>query len=365
MANKIKLAIAGVGNCASSLLQGMEYYRDKTPGSAAGLMHDKIGDYGVSDIEVVAAFDIDERKVGKPLQEATFAAPNCTTVFHKDLPDYGVTVDKAPVLDGLAEHMANYPAERAFRVSNAQPVDVASKLKATGAEVLVCYLPVGSEEAVRYFARACIQAGVGMINCVPVFIASNPEFAREFEKAEIPIIGDDIKSQFGATILHRVLARAMGDRGVQIQRTYQLNTGGNTDFLNMLEATRLETKKVSKTESVQSQLDVRLPDDCIHIGPSDYVPWQNDNKLCFLRIEWKGFGDVTMNLEARLSVEDSPNSAGVVIDGIRCAKLAMDRKLGGPLIAPSAFFMKHPPEQFRDSDAFEALERFLSEENGS
>ena len=362
MTNRIKLAIAGVGNCASSLLQGFEYYRNRDPKEVAGLMHPDIGGYKVGDIDVVVAFDVDRRKVGKPLHEAVFAEPNCTIVFQRELPKSRVTVQMGPVLDGVAEHMKTYPDQEAFRVADAKPVDVAKVLKESGAEVLVSYLPVGSQEAVTHYARACLEAKVAMVNCVPVFIASHPEFSEEFRKAGLPIVGDDIKSQFGATILHRILARTLGDRGVKITRTYQLNTGGNTDFLNMLEQSRLGSKRLSKTESVQSQLDVRLPDNQIHIGPSDYVAWQKDNKVCFLRIEWKGFGDVPMNLEARLSVEDSPNSAGVVIDAVRCAKLALDRNIGGPLLAVSACAMKHPPKQMRDSEARMALERFISGE---
>ena len=362
MTEKIKVAIVGVGNCASSLLQGLEYYRDRKAGEAAGLMHAHVGAYGVGDIQLVAAFDVDRRKVGRPLQEAVFAKPNCTTIFQRELPDYGVTVQMSPVLDGIADHMKDYPEDRAFLVADADPVDPAKVLRDSKADVLVCYLPVGSEEAVRTYATACLEAGVAMVNCVPVFIASHPEFAEEFKKRGLPIVGDDIKSQFGATIMHRVLARTLCDRGVQIQRTYQLNTGGNTDFLNMLERSRLRSKKISKTESVQSQLDVPLPEECIHIGPSDYVPWQDDNKVCFLRIEWRGFGDVPMNLEARLSVEDSPNSAGVVIDALRCAKLALDRGISGPLEAASACAMKHPPLQMRDSEARAALERFIAGE---
>ena len=357
---KIRLAIAGVGNCASSLLQGFEYYQDRDLKETAGLMHPDIGGYGVCDFEVVCAFDVDRRKVGKPLEEAVFAAPNCTTVFHRELPDYGVTVQMGPVLDGVAEHMADHPEHQAFRVADLEPVNLVDVLKDSGADVLVCFLPVGSENGVREYATACIEAGVAMVNCLPVFIASHPEFAAEFKKRGIPIIGDDIKSQFGATLLHRVVARTLCDRGLSIQRTYQLNTGGNTDFLNMLERSRLMSKRLSKTESVQSQLEVRLPDDQIHIGPSDYVAWQKDNKVCFLRLEWNGFGDVPMHLEARLSVEDSPNSAGIVIDAIRCAKLALDRKLGGPLEAASAYMMKHPPRQMRDSEAREALARFIT-----
>ncbi|MCB9554548.1 MAG: inositol-3-phosphate synthase [Deltaproteobacteria bacterium] len=360
MARKnVKLAIAGVGNCASSLLQGIEYYRTRDLTAVSGLMHPDVGGYRPCDIEIVAAFDVDRRKVGKPLRDAVFAAPNCTTIFQRDLPDYGVTVLKGPLLDGIAEHMANYPEEQAFRASDAPEVNVADTLRKTGAEVLVCYLPVGSEQAVQAYANACLDAGVAMVNCVPVFIASNPKFAEEFTRRGIPIVGDDIKSQFGATIMHRILVRMMGDRGVRVERTYQLNTGGNTDFLNMLEQSRLKTKKVSKTEAVQSQLDKSLPDDNIHIGPSDFVPWQKDNKVCFLRIEWDGFGGVPMHLEARLSVEDSPNSAGVAIDGIRCAKVALERGLGGPLEAISAYTMKHPPKQMRDSDAYSAVERYI------
>ncbi|MCA9666886.1 MAG: inositol-3-phosphate synthase [Myxococcales bacterium] len=360
MAPTVKLAIAGVGNCASSLLQGIEYYRGRDEADVVGLMHGSIGPYGVSDIEVVAAFDVDRRKVGQPLEKAVFAEPNCTTVFQRELPSYGVKVQMGPLHDGVAEHMANYSDKQAFRVADAQAVDVAKVLRESGAEVLVCYLPVGSDKAVRAYARACLDAGVAMVNCVPVFIASHPEFAAEFTQRNIPIVGDDIKSQFGATIMHRVLARTMCDRGVKIRATYQLNTGGNTDFLNMLEQKRLETKKISKTESVQSQLDVSLPPEQIHIGPSDYVAFQKDNKVCFLRLEYEGFGGVPMHLEARLSVEDSPNSAGVAIDAIRYAKLALDRKIGGPLEAPSAWLMKHPPKQMRDSDARDLLEAFVA-----
>ena len=356
----IKLAIAGVGNCASSLLQGIAYYADKPADAAAGLMHPEIGGYAISDIEPVVAFDIDERKVGKPLREATFAKPNCTTVFQAELPNWGVTVLKGPTLDGIAEHMENYPEHQAFRESSEEAVDVVQALKDSGAEVLVCYLPVGSEEAVKHYAKACLEAGVAMVNCVPVFIASNPEFAQAFRDKGLPIVGDDIKSQFGATIMHRVLTRLLGDRGVNVTRTYQLNTGGNTDFLNMLERKRLKSKKVSKTAAVQSQLDVPLDPDNVHIGPSDYVPWQQDNKVCFLRIEWDGFGDVPMHVEARLSVEDSPNSAGVAIDGIRCAKLAMERNISGPLLAASAYTMKSPPEQMRDDEARQQLDDFIA-----
>jgi myo-inositol-1-phosphate synthase len=270
-----------------------------------------------------------------------------------------------PVMDGVAPHMAAYPEERAFRAGDAAPVDVASVLRQTGAEVLVCYLPVGSEQAVRHYAQACLDAGAAMCNCMPVFIASDPEWGRRFRESGLPVVGDDIKSQFGATILHRVLARLMSDRGVRLERTYQLNTGGNTDFLNMLESTRLVSKRKSKTQSVQSQLPVPLAPENIHIGPSDYVAWQKDNKVCFLRMEARGFGDVPMNLEMRLSVEDSPNSAGVGIDAIRCAKLALDRHIAGPLEAVSAFTMKSPPVQMRDSEARNLLQQWIAEPSPS
>jgi myo-inositol-1-phosphate synthase len=268
-----------------------------------------------------------------------------------------------PVLDGIADHMADAPADSAFRVADLPPVDVATVLRETAADVLVCYLPVGSELALRAYAEGALAAGVAFVNCIPVFIASDETWGERFRSAGLPIVGDDIKSQVGATIVHRTLARLLGDRGVDLERTYQLNTGGNTDFLNMLERKRLDSKKVSKTESVQSQLDERLADTQIHVGPSDYVAWQNDNKVCFIRMEWAGFGDTPMNLELRLSVEDSPNSAGVAIDAIRCAKVALDRGIAGPLEAASAFTMKHPPRQLRDSDARVALEAFIRGED--
>ena len=357
---KIRVAIAGVGNCASSLLQGIEYYQTHTSSETAGLIHSVIGGYRLDDIRVVAAFDIDRRKVGKPLEEAAFAPPNCTTVFQRELRSYGVTVQMGPVLDGVAGHMSRYPDEQAFRVADDKPCDTVRVLKDSGADVLVCYLPVGSEDAVHHYAQACLDAGVAMVNCVPVFIASHPEWSAEFRKKNLPVVGDDIKSQFGATIVHRALARLMGDRGVKLERTYQLNTGGNTDFLNMLEQSRLCSKRISKTESVQSQLDVPLEKDNIHIGPSDYIPWQKDNKVCFLRMEWRGFGDVAMDIELRLNVEDSPNSAGMAVDAIRCAKLARERNIGGPLHEISAVCMKHPPKQFRDSEAHDRLERWIA-----
>ena len=358
--NKVKVAIAGVGNCASSLLQGIEYYKGKGNSEVAGLMHPNIGGLGPSDIDIVAAFDIDRRKVGKPVEAAIFAKPNCTLIFQDSLPPSGVTVQMGPILDGVAPHMADYPDDEAFRPADAEAVDVVQVLRDTGAEVLACYLPVGSEAAVRHYARACLAAGVAMVNCVPVFIASDPEWAAKFERAGLPIVGDDIKSQVGATIVHRMLTRLFGDRGVELDRTYQLNTGGNTDFLNMISLDRLKSKKISKTESVQSQLDARLEARNIHIGPSDYVPWQDDNKVCFIRMEGRGFGDAPIEMELRLSVQDSPNSAGVVIDALRCARLALDRGIAGPLESVSAYYMKSPPRQMRDSDARDACNGFIA-----
>ena len=356
---KIRVAIVGVGNCASSLVQGLEYYRGANATEVSGLMHPVIGEWSANDIEVVCAFDIDRRKVGKPLEQAIFAKPNCTTVFQAALPVSNVIVQMGPVLDGIADHMGDYPDDAAFRPADVEPVDVVKVLKETRAEVLICYLPVGSEKAVRHYAEACLEAKVAMVNCVPVFIASDPVWAKRFRDAGVPIVGDDIKSQVGATIVHRTLSRLFNDRGVSLDRTYQLNTGGNTDFLNMLQMSRLKSKKESKTESVQSQLETRLEAQNIHIGPSDYVPWQKDNKVAFIRMEGRGFGDVPLHLEMRLSVEDSPNSAGVVIDALRCAKLGLERGEGGPLEAPSSYFMKHPPVQLRDSVARDVCNAFI------
>jgi myo-inositol-1-phosphate synthase len=362
MQKNIKVAIAGVGNCASALVQGVEYYSNRRNAPIDGVMRRSIGGYSCSDIEFVAAFDIDRRKVGRPLEEAIFAKPNCTRVFQSSLPVSNVIVQAGPVFDGVAPHMAEYPDDVAFRPADLEPTDIAAALRSSGAEILVCYLPVGSEQAVKHYAQACLDAGVGMINCVPVFLASDPEWARKFRDAGVPIVGDDIKSQVGATIVHRTLARLFADRGVSLDRTYQLNTGGNTDFLNMLERSRLKSKKYSKTESVQSQLDERLDAADIHIGPSDYVPWQHDNKVCFIRMEGRGFGDAPLEMELRMSVQDSSNSAGVVVDAIRCAKLALDRGLGGPLEAASAFYMKSPPRQLRDSVARDACNAFIDGE---
>ena len=357
--NKIRVALAGVGNCASSLVQGLEYYKGRNEEAVAGLMHARIGEWGPSDIEIVAAFDIDKRKVGKLVEEAIFAKPNCTKIFQSALPVSDVVVRMGPILDGVAPHMADFPDDEAFRPSDEKPVDVTQVLKDANAEVLVCYMPVGSEAAGRHYARACLEAGVAMVNCVPVFIASDENWAGKFRDAGLPIVGDDIKSQVGATIVHRTLARLFGDRGVPLDRTYQLNTGGNTDFLNMKALDRLESKKISKTESVQSQLDERLESKNIHIGPSDYVPWQKDNKVAFIRMEGRGFGGVPLELELRLSVQDSPNSAGVVIDAIRCAKLGLERGIGGPLEAASAYYMKSPPKQMRDTVAFDLTHAFI------
>jgi myo-inositol-1-phosphate synthase len=359
MRKRIRVAIVGVGNCASSLVQGVEYFRERNSEEPEGVMHPFIGRYGCADIEFVAAFDVDRRKVGLSLEKAIFAQPNCTRIFQGTLPISNVIVQPGPVLDGVAPHMADYPDEAAFRPVDIEPADIPEALRKSGAEVLLCYLPVGSERAAKHYAQACLEAGVGMVNCMPVFLASDPEWAGKFRDAGLPIVGDDIKSQVGSTIIHRTLMRLFADRGITIDRTYQLNTGGNTDFLNMLDRSRLKSKKISKTESVQSQLDARLDPRDIHIGPSDYVPWQLDNKISFVRIEGRGFGGAPIELELRLSVQDSPNSAGVVIDAIRCVKVALERGEAGPLVGPSAYYMKSPPVQFRDSVAREACDAFI------
>ncbi len=358
----IRIAIAGVGNCASSLLQGVEFYRrhgQVGAQDAGGLLHYDVQGYAPGDVRVVAAFDIDVRKVGRPLEQACFAPPNCTRVFQAKLPKYGVRVAMGPLLDGVASHMRHQPVERTFLPATAKPVPLARHLRDSGAEILLNYLPVGSERATQCYAEACLEAGVSLINCMPVFIASDPRWAARFTAAGIPVVGDDIKAQLGATIVHRVLTKLCCDRGVKIERTYQLNTGGNTDFLNMLNRKRLHSKRISKTQAVQSQLDVPLAPENIHIGPSDYVAWQKDNKVCFLRIEGRGFGGVPLELELRLSVEDSPNSAGVAIDAIRCCRLARDRGLAGPLFDVSAWTMKHPPRQMDDHAAKQAVEAFI------
>ncbi len=362
---KIKVAIIGVGNCASSLIQGIEFYRKHNLDSnsepeALGLMNYEIGGYRPQDIEIVCAFDIDKRKVGFPLKKAIFQAPNCTQLITNHLASPNAIVQMGPVLDGIAAHMNEYPENRRFISSNVKPVDVVKALKNSGAEMVLNYLPVGSNQATEFYATACLEAGVSLINCIPVFIASNPVWAKRFKDRGIPIIGDDVKSQVGATIVHRTLAKLFEDRGVKIDRTYQLNTGGNTDFLNMLNRTRLKFKKISKTESVQSQLAQRLDPENIHIGPSDYVAWQNDNKVAFIRIEGRGFANVPLSMEVRLSVEDSPNSAGVAVDAIRCLKIARERKIKGPLYSVSAYLMKHPPKQYSDSQAQKMVQEFIA-----
>jgi myo-inositol-1-phosphate synthase len=357
---EIRLAVAGVGNCASSLLQGIEYYRRRPDADPIGLMHREIGNYDVSDVEVVTAFDVDERKVGKDVADAIEASPNCTqTILDDGLGTTGATVHRGPLLDGVPDHMTDYDEAHRFAVGDEEPVDVVEELQRSGADVLINYVPVGAEEAARHYAEAALEAGVAYVNCMPCFIASDDEWARRFTKARVPIVGDDIKSQVGATIVHRTLTRLFEDRGVHLDNTYQLNFGGNTDFLNMLDTSRLSTKKTSKTESVRSQMDDPLDDGDIHIGPSDYVAWQDDNKVAFIRLEGRGWADVPLDVELRLSVEDSPNSAGVAIDAIRCAKLALDRGIGGPLEEISAYTMKHPPVQYEDNLARDLVERFI------
>jgi len=352
--NKIRLGIVGVGNCASALVQGLEHYRDAQPGDGIpGLMHVTLGPYHVSDIEVAAAMDVDAKKVGKDVAEAIFTEPNNTMRF-SDVPPTGVEVLRGPTLDGLGKYYREtiYESDREVAV-------VAAAFRDAGVDVVVSYLPVGGEEATRFYARAAIDAGAGFVNCIPVFIASDGEWARRFAEAGLPIVGDDIKSQVGATIVHRVLAKLFEDRGVDLRKTYQLNFGGNMDFKNMLERERLASKKLSKTQSVQSQLPQPLPRDDIHIGPSDHVPWLGDRKWAQIRLEGQSFGDVPLTVELKLEVWDSPNSAGIVIDAVRCARLAIDRGVAGPLIGPSAYFMKSPPVQFSDEAAREMVEEFI------
>jgi myo-inositol-1-phosphate synthase len=359
----IRIAVVGVGNCASSLIQGIEFYRIQSRNNPKfqplGLMHLDIGGYRPWDIEVGAAFDIDRRKVGKPLKEALFAKPNCTKTICSNLNDSAVTVSMGEVLDGVSEHMTDYPEDRVFLVSDEKPCNVEEVLVDSGVQILLNYLPVGSDQATRFYAEACLRSGVSLINCMPSFIASDHQWAKRFEEKKIPVVGDDVKSQMGATIIHRVLAKLFEDRGVRLDRTYQINTGGNTDFLNMLNRNRLKNKRISKTEAIQSQLGVPLEPENIHIGPSDYVPWQNDNKVCFLRMEGRGFGEVPLNLEMRLSVEDSPNSGGMTIDAIRCCQLARERGIGGPLLSISAYAMKHPILQVPDNEAKSMVEEFI------
>ena len=350
---KVKVAIAGVGNCANSLIQGVTYYADADPSvRVPGLMHVELGGYHVRDVEFVAAFDVDAAKVGVDLSKAMWSSMNDTYRF-AEVPELGIEVMRGPTLDGLGKYYRETVEESAE-----EPVDVVQVLKDSGADVLVGYLPVGSELAVRFYADAAIAAGVAYVNAIPVFIASDPAWARKFYDAGVPIIGDDIKSQVGATIVHRQLARLFEDRGVVVERMSQLNVGGNMDFKNMLERERLESKKVSKTQAVTSQFDRELGEKNVHIGPSDYVPWLTDRKWAYIRIEGRAFGDVPLTAELKLEVWDSPNSAGVIIDAVRCAKLALDRGIGGPLLAPASYFMKSPPVQFRDSEAHDFVEAF-------
>lgn len=353
---KIRTAIVGVGNCASSLIQGVEYYREaKDEDKIPGIMHVRFGDYHVSDIEFVAAFDVDEAKVGKDLSEAIVAEPNCTVNF-TEVGDLGVEVLRGPTLDGIGEYYENV-----ITVADTPAVDVAQVLVDKKVDVLVSYLPVGSEEANRTYAQAAMDAGVAFVNCLPVFIASDPTWAKKFEDAGVPIVGDDIKSQYGATISHRDIVRLMEERGVKIERTYQLNVGGNMDFMNMLQRSRLESKKISKTQAVTSNMNSEVAPKDIHVGPSDYVPWLDDRKFAFVRIEGTTFGDVPIQMEYKLEVWDSPNSAGIVLDAIRAAKIGLDRGIAGPLWAPSAYFMKSPPIQMADWKARALVEEFITD----
>lgn len=357
---QIKIAIVGVGNCAASLLQGLEYYRQKEyRENHLGLLHYDLGGYTPQDIEVAAAFDIDKRKVGKRVDQAINAPPNCVYPIKESIGEKDVEVKMGHILDGVSDHMRQQPPHRTFLPSDSPPVDVVKELVDSEAEILLNYLPVGSEQAARFYAECCLTAGVSLINCMPVFIVSNSKWAKRFEEKGIPCVGDDVKSQIGATIIHRTLTKLFNDRGIKLDRTYQLNTGGNTDFLNMLNRERLESKKISKTQAVQSQLDQPMEDENIHIGPSDYVPWQKDNKVCFIRMEGRMFGGVPMDLELRLSVQDSPNSAGVIIDALRCCRLARDRNIGGALTSISAFGMKHPPIQCSDNEAKTLVQKFI------
>ena len=353
----IRVAIVGVGNCASSLVQGVEYYKDADPNdSVPGLMHVQFGDYHVNDIEFVAAFDVDAKKVGQDLSHAIFASEN-NTIKISDVPPTGVTVSRGHTLDGLGKYYKEMVTE-----SDEEPVDVVAALKEAAVDVLVCYLPVGSEDAAKFYAQCAIDAKVAFVNALPVFIAGTPEWAKKFEDAGVPIVGDDIKSQVGATITHRVLTKLFEDRGVTVDRTYQLNVGGNMDFMNMLERDRLESKKISKTQSVTSQMSRDIGARNIHIGPSDYVAWLDDRKWAFVRLEGRAFGDVPLTLEYKLEVWDSPNSAGVIIDALRAAKIAKDRGIGGPILSASSYFMKSPPEQYSDEECRTKVEQFIAGE---
>jgi myo-inositol-1-phosphate synthase len=359
----INVAIVGVGNCASSLVQGIAHYSNGGANEQIGLSHWDLGGYRPRDLKIVAAWDIDKRKVGRDVAEAIFARPNCTVAFCDHVPKTGTRVRMGKLLDGVADHMRDWAEERTFMLADGrrEPTrdEVVEVLRETGTDVMVNYLPVGSQQATEFYADCALEAQVAFVNCIPVFIGSDAKWASRFERAGVAVIGDDIKAQLGATIVHRVLTDLFHKRGVKLDRTYQLNTGGNTDFLNMLERSRLASKKISKTEAVQSVAEHRLDPDNIHIGPSDYVAWQNDNKVCFLRMEGQLFGGVAMNLELRLSVEDSPNSAGVAIDLIRCARLAKDRGLAGAIHPAASAFCKHPPRQVPDDEAFRDLEKFI------
>jgi myo-inositol-1-phosphate synthase len=356
-ARKIRIGIIGVGNCASSFVQGLAYYKDAVnEGDASGLMHADLGGYRVGDIEIASAFDIHAAKVGRDVSEAIFVAPNNTLRF-ADAPLVGTTVLRGPTLDGLGKYLVDDVPE-----SDAPPVDVAQALRASGTEILLSYLPVGSQAAAEYYAEQALAAGCGFVNCMPVFLASNPDWARRFRERGLPIVGDDVKSQFGATILHRVLANLFRERGVHLDRTYQLNFGGNTDFKNMLERERLHSKKISKTQAVTSQFAVPLEANDVHVGPSDFVPWLTDRKWAHIRLEGTNFGGAPLSVEVKLEVWDSPNSAGVVIDAVRCVKLGLDRKLAGPLLGPSSYFMKSPPEQYTDEEARRRTELFIAGE---
>lgn len=357
---KIRIAIAGVGNCASALIQGISFYSQASRRAIPGLMHPRLGGYSLKDIAIVAAFDIDRRKVGKTLKQAIFALPNCTTTITTNIINSRLPVHMGPVLDGIAPHMRSLPPEKSFLPAAKKPVDVVRVLRQSGAQMLVNFLPVGSQQAVEFYAQSALSAKIGFINCIPMFIASNPDWAKKFTQNQLPVIGDDVKSQVGATITHRVLAQLFQDRGVILDRTYQLNIGGNTDFSNMLDRGRLAFKKQSKTEAVRSLLKTKLTDQNIHIGPSDFVPWLNDQKVAYIRMEGRKFGDLPLIMETRLQVEDSYNSAGVVVDMIRCLKIALDRRLSGPLIGPSAYFCKHPPKQFFDEQARQLVEDFVT-----
>ncbi len=352
--SKIRVAIVGLGNCASSLIQGVHYYRDaKDDDFVPGLMHVNVGDYHVSDIEIVAAFDVDSNKVGRDVAEAIWVEPNNTIKF-SDVPETGVTVHRGPTMDGFAKYY-----HETVKESSAEVADVATVLRESQADVLINYLPVGSEEATKWYMTQALDAGCGVVNCMPVFIAKNDQWRAKFESAGLPIVGDDIKAQFGATIVHRVLTKLMSDRGLKVDRTSQLNVGGNMDFKNMLEKERLESKRISKTDAVVSQLNHDISPKNVYIGPSDYVPWLDDRKWCYLHLEGTEFGDIPVRLELKLEVWDSPNSAGVSIDAIRCCKIARDREIGGALYGPSAYFMKSPPRQYPDTEAREMLEAFI------